>query len=181
MSKKPLPFIIMIGIFVAIYSFSYVFNHKNNEDVTTPVEKTNDIVHSEAQALIKVHVSGEVKNAGVYECLADERVEDAIQKAGGATIKANLDQINLAAFLEDGKQIHVPKQRDENETNSYININYATKEELQTLPGIGETLAKSIIDFRDKHGFFQEPEDIMNVSGIKEKTFENIKDLIVTK
>jgi competence protein ComEA len=138
-----------------------------------------------------VDVRGEVLRPGVYELPPGSRVEDAIQAAAGFTLKAVRTEINLAAPLQDGQQILVPSQTagrligDPDLGNAatpspgeLININTATLEELEVLPGIGPVLAQSIIDYRTENGDFLVIEEIMNVSGIGEVTFEAIQDLI---
>ena len=151
--------------------------------------------------LICVYVTGAVQNPGVYEVSSDARVNDALQLAGGATKKANLEGVNLAATLQDGQQITIPRKGEEGASGSgaassgnitsgtssgassggsagLVNVNTATSEELQTLPGIGPALAQRIIDYRTSQGSFKSCEDITNVSGIGEKTYERISSLI---
>lgn len=140
---------------------------------------------------IKVYIAGEVKKPDVYELEEGSIVKDAILLAGGATENANLLAINLAKRVNDEEQIIVPSkstssadltfETSSSSTNSVkgkININTASKTELMELPGIGEAKAQAIIDFRTKNGPFKNLHDIVNVPGIGEKTYENIKDLI---
>ncbi|MGB9809592.1 MAG: helix-hairpin-helix domain-containing protein [Caldanaerobacter sp.] len=137
---------------------------------------------------IKVYVTGEVKNPGVYIMKEGERVIDAIEKAGGVLEEADLSNINLAQKVKDEQMIKVFKKGEKIENsplyvNSYsnskkVNINTATKEELQTLPGIGPVTADRIIEFREAKGPFKKIEDIMNVPRIGPKMFEQIKDKI---
>ncbi len=148
-------------------------------------------------APIQVHVTGAVHNPGVYDLPLDSRVQDAIQVAGGFTEDAQQDGINLAAKLQDGDQVQVPAQRTsaappsdgtsaqntddqstEISTFSVININTASQEELETLPGIGPVTAEKIIAYRQTNGEFSSIESIQKVSGIGPATFEKIKDLI---
>lgn len=151
---------------------------------------------------IYVHVCGQVKNPGVYEFTAGARILDGIKAAGGLTKKAAADAVNQAEFLEDGTQIYIPTEkeisadqsetkqletRQENKSNlsgisegasSKVNLNLATKEELMTLPGIGEAKANSIITYREEHGNFKSIEDIKNITGIKDGVFHSISDYI---
>lgn len=141
---------------------------------------------------IKVHISGEIKNPGVYDVDKDDRLDDLVKMAGGLSEKADIDRINLALKLEDQMRIIVPNINDkeksddqvhpitgESEENSKkVNINTAEKEELMTLPNIGEKRALAIIDYRQKNKF-NKAEDIKNVSGIGDKYFEAMKDMIV--
>ena len=145
------------------------------------------------QPPLVVHVIGAVPRPGVYELPEGSRVRDAIQAAGGTLAQADLSFLNLAAPVEDGQQLDVPFLEGAAPSSPFverplatetiggeelIDINSATAEELDTLPGIGPTTAQKIIDYRDENGPFQAIEDIMNVSGIGPATFEEIQDLI---
>ncbi len=133
------------------------------------------------QPTVVVHVSGEVANPGVYELDSDARVVDAIEAAGGELDSADLHRLNLAEFVHDGQRIHVPAVPGDNpdeEDDGRVNINTADEIRLQQLPGIGPALAERIVDYRQRHGGFASIEDIMNVSGIGEATFENIREYI---
>ena len=132
---------------------------------------------------IYVYVSGCVMNPGVYILPDGSRIYDAVNAAGGVTSEGDESLMNPVNIISDGDRIVVPQKKDITEEkgsidNGVVNINQAAVAELTTLPGIGETRAKAIIAYRDKHGSFSKPEDIMKVSGIKEGTFEKIKDFI---
>jgi competence protein ComEA len=153
---------------------------------------------------IVVHVIGAVPRPGLYEFIEGARVQDAIDAAGGLLASANTSAINLASLLQDGQQLNIPyksgsepvenetetvelptsdansssNNSDENTDVDLVNINTATLEELDSLPGIGPTIAQRIIDYRNENGPFNTIEDIMNVSGIGPATFEEIQDLI---
>lgn len=135
---------------------------------------------------IYVYICGAVSEPGVYQVAADTRVYEGIAQAGGCTEGADLGSINLADKLSDGQKVYVPVEGEtvSNQaqgtegSGSMVNINTATVSELTTLPGIGESRAKDIINYRTKNGFFTSTEDIMNVSGIKEAAYEKIKDRI---
>jgi competence protein ComEA len=150
------------------------------------------------EAPIAVHVIGAVPRPGLYEFPKGARVQDAVEAAGGLLADADEDAINLAALLEDGQQLEIPfkagaapppEADDSGEppaasvsgAEDLVNINTATLEELDTLPGIGPTTAQKIIDYREENGPFAQIEDIINVSGIGPATFENIKDLITVE
>ena len=150
-----------------------------------------EAVDEDQSEYIVVHVCGEVKMPGVYSLEADSRIYDAIMAAGGQTENAADAYLNLAQVLTDGLKIYVPSKEEieQNEMNdtsfavsdysgSKISINKAGKEELMTLQGIGESKAEAIIAYRQANGGFQKLEDLMKVEGIKEGTFEKIKDLI---
>jgi competence protein ComEA len=144
------------------------------------------------KAPIVVQVDGAVPRPGVYELAEGSRVQDAVTAAGGLLAEADATGINLAARLEDGQQLNIPygsgsagppppaftDEEPPTAPADLININTASSEELDSLPGIGPTTAQKIIDYRIQHGDFQQIEDIMNVSGIGPATFDDIKDLI---
>lgn len=138
---------------------------------------------------LQVHISGGVTNPGVYSLPPDSRVSDAVSAAGGLLDTANQNEINLAARLQDGQKLTIPQYSTENNIpdksgsisipgNGKININTATLEMLDDLPGIGEGKAQEIITYREKNGWFSTIEDIQNVPGIGPGIFENIKDQI---
>lgn len=135
---------------------------------------------------IYVHICGEVKNPGVYQFVKEPRVLDVIEKAGGFTKKADQSAVNLAESVSDGTQLTIQakekkkkqKATDEEANSGRVNINTASKEELLTLSGIGESKATQILSYRESNGGFQKIEDIMNITGIKEGVFNKIKDYI---
>jgi competence protein ComEA len=157
---------------------------------------------SPTKAPIVIQVIGEVTRPGVYTLQDGSRVEDAVNSAGGLLADADSNSVNLAARLEDGQQIKIPAQAGSGASSTIsgsspapfsvvatltptaiaqatlININIATIQQLDTLPGIGPVTAQSIVTYRQQHGPFQHIEDIMNVPGIGPATFDHIKDLI---
>lgn len=141
---------------------------------------------AETEAVCYVHVCGEVESPGVYGLPEDSRIYEAIEAAGGFTDEAAEETLNLAAKISDGMQILV-YSRSEAETlpevsgageAGLVNLNTASKEELMTLKGIGESRAEDIIRYREEAGGFSAIEDIMKVPGIKEAGFQKIKDRI---
>lgn len=155
-------------------------------------------------APIQVHVAGAVIHPGVYSLPAGSRLEQAIQAAGGAASSADLQALNLAAFLEDGSQLLVPTKaplatatpnnpqvratdlptqvsdwKTPTQTVTFpININTATLQELDALPYIGQIRASEIIAYRQAHGPFKRIEDLLKVYGITQEVFDRIKGLI---
>lgn len=137
-----------------------------------------------------VDISGCVKNPGVYEFEDGTRLHDVIQQAGGLTEEADIDAINQAELVTDGQKILIPEKLETMDgaerttftqnavSNGKININQADSTTLQEIPGIGPATADKIIQYRDANGRFQSIEDLKNVSGIGEKTFEKMKDKI---
>lgn len=144
------------------------------------------------EVALYVHVDGAVENPGVYVIRGViPRVGQAVARAGGLTEDADTTTINLAAPLTDGQKIYVPHEGESvsekipgmvgaspSPSSELININTATAEELQSLPGVGEVTAAAIIEERERGGPFLSPEDIMRVSGIGEKRFERMRDYI---
>lgn len=136
-----------------------------------------------------IHICGEVKNPGVYIFSLPPRLVEVVEKAGGFTKKADRSAVNLAESVTDGSQITIPskKRRESGEKNEVqntssegkVNINTASREELMTLNGIGESKASQIISYRETNGLFKKIDDIMNISGIKEGVFNKIKDYII--
>ncbi|MBR0171455.1 MAG: helix-hairpin-helix domain-containing protein [Lachnospiraceae bacterium] len=158
----------------------------------------------EVDAQIVVHVCGAVEREGVYRLEAGARVVDAVTEAGGFSSDADRSYVNQAAFLTDGMRLKIPTAEEtaacaEQTTHSLmsdellpetvtilqtdgaphrVNINTATAAELCTLNGVGEARAAEIIRYRETHGAFARIEDLMKVTGIKEKLFEKIRDAI---
>lgn len=136
---------------------------------------------------VMVDIKGEVKDPGVYALKSTQRIVDAIQVAGGFLSEADQKQVNLAQKLTDEMVIYIPKVGEEgvsslpplNDGNDgKINLNQATVEQLETLPGIGPSKAEDILSYREEVGSFKAIEDLKEVSGIGEKTFEKLKNLI---
>ena len=139
----------------------------------------------ESPATIKVYICGYVLNPGVYELPEGSRICDGLDAAGGFSEGADESRINLAGYLHDGDMVFFPEVGEnlpegavEAGNSGLININTANAEQLCTLPGIGSSKATAIIKYREDNGAFTDISQIMNVSGIGENLFNNIKDLI---
>lgn len=139
-------------------------------------------------AVLKVQVNGSVTHPGVYDLPPGSRVQDAISAAGGFLPDASMDNINLARPLKDGEAVHIlailPPATEatylpaSQTTSSLININTAGFQELDSLPGIGETRAAAILQYRTDHGNFVTIDELLQVPGITRDVFEKLKDLI---
>ncbi|MBR1865919.1 MAG: helix-hairpin-helix domain-containing protein [Lachnospiraceae bacterium] len=135
---------------------------------------------------IYVYVCGYVEQPGVYELPADARICDALALAGGVSEEGRPEVLNQAEHMEDGQTIYVPGREEaepdgvQQETDGRLNLNTATREELMTLPGIGEAKADSILQYREEHGGFQSIEQLMEIQGIKEGVFQKIQAYVKT-
>lgn len=144
---------------------------------------------------ITVFISGEVKNPGVVAIDAEKRLSDAVNELGGTTENADLNKVNLAVKLKDESHYIIPKigdnleshnketfenniENDLNNKNNLININTASIQELDALPGVGEATANKIVNYREEKGKFNSIEEIKNVNGIGDKKYEELKTLI---
>lgn len=134
-------------------------------------------------ATILVHVLGAVERPGLYELADGDRAMDAIAAAGGFTDSADRDQLNLAQAVVDGEQIRVPAVGEVTAepveaSDGLINLNSADAAALDTLPRVGPAMAARIIQWREDNGGFTAVEDLLSVSGIGQKTFDSLKDLV---
>ncbi|MEW9107821.1 MAG: helix-hairpin-helix domain-containing protein [Cytobacillus gottheilii] len=143
----------------------------------------------EEETIILVDVKGSVENPGVYEAEDGDRVVDLIAEAGGLENDADEKMINFAQRVTDEMVLYIPKEGEESagielnmSANSIddetVNLNTADSAELQTLPGIGPAKAEAIIDYRDTNGSFAEKEELKEISGIGDKTYEKLAELI---
>ena len=198
--------LIVIGIIIFIYNSKKIDTSDMNEEMLIANNDSNNIIDikTEEKNIIIIHITGAVKNPGIVRLEEGSRIEDAISKAGGLNEDADITNVNLAYILEDGIKIKIPSSsevievqnenilnsdsgeniveefEDSNKT-SLLNINKATEQDLQNLPGIGLSLASKIIEYREENGKFSTKEDIKNVNGIGESKYENIKEHICVK
>ena len=217
--------ILLIIVLITFFSLKYILTThksvviKDNSLLAT----SNELSTNDDKNIVKVDIKGAIKNPGVYELNANDRVEDVILKSGGILDEADISVINLSKKVFDemviiiytkeevekmlngedviidniitNKEVIFPDIKndatinntsssnkvDENETTvnkSIININTATIDELDSLPGIGNSKAQNIIDYRNINGNFETIEDIMNVNGIGTAIYEQIKTYI---
>ncbi len=146
---------------------------------------------------VVVEIRGEVESPGVYELSPGARLHDAIAAAGGLTGEADVATVNLARRLRDGELIVIPAlpvpgstpmlpstdTRDVAAADgslAKININTATTQELEALPGVGEVIAARIVTYREQHGPFRSVDDLIHVEGISDRAIDRIRELVTT-
>lgn len=193
--------LVISGLFFYFYFSSSDSSLPQEELIETiqPIEEINQVVSTVEEAVqqqIFVDIKGAVMYPGVYELQPDNRIIDAIQLAGGYIENADTQLVNHAQKVQDEMVIYIPIKGEhlvdastnllispiESENKDQkININIADTETLATLPGIGPSKAQSILSYREENGRFQTIDDLRNVSGIGEKTFEKLKDSITVK
>ena len=136
---------------------------------------------------LKVYVSGAVARPGVYSMAQSDRLADALEAAGGAVHGARLDCVNQSLRVKDEAHYHVPGAEEQCQPSSSaaslqgdsgIDLNTASAEEMESLPGIGEVKARAIVDYREKNGRFGSTDEVVNVDGIGPTTYKRIKDLV---
>jgi len=165
---------------------------------TVPAEAFSQAPEATASAAptIFVHVLGAVRTPGLFDLPAGSRVMDAVAHAGGVLETADPTGVNLARLLVDGEQLYVPQVGESppdtlagaavggagapGAPGAMVNINTGSLSDLDTLPHVGPVMAQRIIDYRTSNGRFTSVEDLRNVTGVGEKTFEALRDLVTT-
>jgi len=132
---------------------------------------------------ILVHISGEVKEPGVYELKTNDRLDDLVKISGGLTKNADKSRINLARLVEDGLKVHIPSSliNEEEASNNKLTLtdfNQLSQNKLEEIDGIGEVISKRIVDYRETHGPFSKMTDLLEVNGIGESKLELIKSKV---
>lgn len=201
MHNKKIQYIIIAVIFISLGIAYFVYRSYERvsydayfepENETTSAQKPFDDGMAEAgleetqENVLYVYVCGYVKNPGVYLLSEGSRRFQAIEAAGGMEDGGSVEHLELAGVLSDGERIYVPSAKEAEEmriadayaASGLVNLNQASREQLMTLPGIGESRAEAIVQYREDNGAFNSIEDIMKVSGIKEAAFAKIKDYI---
>lgn len=198
---------IIVMFFIYQRAGSNEFIEKDEEILlvqnTSSSNQVNVSDKEEAEEIIIVHIAGAVKSPGVVRLKQGSRMEDAIEMAGGLTEDSDISNVNLAYVLDDGVKIVIPEKGSNQEVNeiinsdigenvilesdskrevktSLVNINKASQSELESLSGVGSSLASKIIEYRNSNGKFSNIEDIKKVSGIGDSKYEAIKDFICT-
>jgi len=184
-------FNIVIGILIGLLAAGLLYL-----TVRAPQGQPVQLLPSPTPAPIVVYVTGAVNRPGVYRLPLDSRVVEAVQQAGGFMPGADIAQVNLADRVEDGQQIVIPGGKDiptpqltiggngllvtpTPPAGQPLNINTATADQFDQLPGIGPTTAKAIVDYRTANGNFKVLEDLLKIPGIGPSTLEQIRGLVV--
>jgi competence protein ComEA len=144
-----------------------------------------EAVEAAAPAALVVHVVGAVHRPGLYRLSEGSRIADAVKRAGGATRRADLTLVNLAAPVADGVQVVVPRrvtavagaQSGTAQAAGPVHLNMATLEQLDELPGVGPSTAQKILDFRQEHGAFTSVDELDAVPGIGPARLEQLREL----
>ncbi len=157
--------------------------HQEEQGSSEDIEVTSQ----EQSTTLYVYVCGHVKEPGVYPLTNGARICDALEQAGGVLEDGNAESLDQAVPVTDGQTIYVPGMEEMQETagrdktsedDGLVDINQADADMLMTLPGIGESKASVIIQYREEHGAFQTIEELMNIPGIKQGVFDKIKNCI---
>jgi len=191
----PILILVIIGFYLIV---SKLVSLDNDEDllITTDeimrqelmAENIQETTNSVEEEVIYIDVKGAVVKEGVYVMTKGLRVKDVIDRAGGFLDSADTNKVNLAAKLLDEMVIYIPEIGEEEfevispdykNDDGKININTASLEQLQNLTGVGPSKAEGIISYREENGPFQKPEDLLNVSGIGEKTLNKFIEQVV--
>lgn len=175
--------LVLLGLAVAVLVAA--LSPKGEETVVSRVEPTGEVAGqpSVGDVVLLVHVLGAVPNPGLYELAEGARTVDAVAAAGGFLDTADQAGLNLARRVTDGEQLYVPAIGEAPpptaaESGGKVNLNVADAAALEALPRIGPATAAQIIDWREANGGFATIDDLRNVPGIGEKTFDGLKDLV---
>ncbi len=178
-----------LAAIAAVIVIIFLIANINSDDenlVFSPIVN-NEVI--EEVEFIYVDIKGQVHNPGVYKVEKSSRLFQVINLAGGITVDADRLTYNLSMKLRDEQVIYIPSINEEypmitvvidNDQNGIININTATLQQLDTLPGVGPTTAQNIIDYREENGEFDSIEDLIEVAGIGEATLNEIRENITT-
>jgi competence protein ComEA len=188
-SRRRLLALVAVVLLVAVIAG----RHFARSGGASPAE-SHPVLAADAEATshskIVVHVVGAVRRPGLYALRDGARIADALRRAGGTTRKANLEAINLAAPVEDGLQVVVPRRPPpasaasgpaapgEGSAVGPVHLNTASLEQLDELPGVGPVTAQKILDWRQTHGAFTSVEDLDAIPGIGPARLEQLRDLV---
>lgn len=171
---------IAIFIIIILFIIACIYIYQSTSYSSPQSVENIQLEESSESEKFYVDIKGEVLKPGVYEISSGTILSDLIKIAGGTTAEADLSNLNLASNLTPGLMIIIPNKKNISSapTSNKISINRASLTELQTLPGIGQTKAQNIINYRQTNGYFQTIEDLQNVEGIGTATYEKLKPYI---
>lgn len=191
--KKWLGLVVIIG--TLIFLFFWKTNQQTEQSLITTEVQAKDVEKKskpkvldakEQKKIIIIDVKGAVFKEGVYEMKEGDRVKEAVEKAGGLLPDADVKKVNLAQMVQDQMLLYVPNKNEPvqegatfSKSEGKVQINTASKEQLEKITGIGSRKAESILKYREEHGPFQKIEDLLEIDGIGAKSLEKIKDQII--
>lgn len=191
--KKWLGLVVIIG--TLIFLFFWKTNQQTERSLVTTEVQVKDVEKKskpkvldakEQKKIIIIDVKGAVFKEGVYEMKEGDRVKEAVEKAGGLLPDADVKKVNLAQMVQDQMLLYVPNKNEPvqegatfSKSEGKVQINTASKEQLEKITGIGSRKAESILKYREEHGPFQKIEDLLEIDGIGAKSLEKIKDQII--
>lgn len=187
-----------LGLVAIIVTVLFLFFWKTNQHTERSVIATDvqakdvekkskpKILDAKEQKKILIDMKGAVVKEGVYEMKEGDRFKDAVEKAGGFLPEADIKKVNLAQIVQDQMILYVPNKNEQVQDvatspkgEGKVQINAASKEQLEKITGIGSRKAESILKYREEHGPFQKIEDLLEIDGIGVKSLEKIKDQII--
>lgn len=181
MYKKSLLILLILALAAAGGTIYGIYSQNQSETLDSAEQDTEAVSRT-----ITVYVTGAVNKPGVVTVAEGARAADAINVCGGVLPNVDKDSINMAQVLKDGQQLRVPERKEGTSSGSrssnngskegQININTADEKTLDELPGVGPTMAKRIVEYRETEGAFQSIEDIKKIKGIGEAKFNRMKD-----
>jgi competence protein ComEA len=182
--RRALAGALLLVVVLAVGS-RYVVGAGTSASGAAPAERPLEAVEASAPAALVVHVVGAVRRPGLYRLREGSRIADAVARAGGATRRADVSLVNLAAPIADGAQVVVPRRAPPGVAGAQgpeapagpLHLNTATLEQLDALPGVGPTTAQKILDFRQEHGAFTSVDELDAVPGIGPARLEQLREV----
>jgi competence protein ComEA len=179
------------GVLLAVLLFGGRLLSHGGSAAPPPLLPPPAIATTTTPTRVVVHVVGAVHRPGLYRLAQGDRVADAVARAGGATRKADLSLVNLAALVSDGEQVVVPRRGAvvgaggvggaagaSGVPTGPVHLNSATIEQLDALPGVGPVTAQKIVDYRQKHGAFSSVDELDAIPGIGPARLDELRDLV---
>lgn len=182
MERKHIKYTVLSGLIFLVLFFMYFdfLDMSDRQSISAEIAKQEEMATQEREKRCLVYVVGAVAMPGVYELPEGSRIYDAVKAAGDVLPYADLEEVNMADILRDCEKIYIPLNPEKTSPNAWdkVNINIANKDELRTLPGVGEKTAEKIISYRNDHGRFREKEELKEVPTLGEKKYEKLSSKI---